>query len=41
MAEKLTDEQVAGLLEILRKDVLIDHKVQYVTTIKSGIKQHQ
>lgn len=40
MAEKLTDEQVAGLLEILRKDVLIDHKVQYVTTIKSGIKQH-
>ncbi len=40
MAEKLTDEQVAGLLAILRKDALVDAKVQYIGVIKSGIKQH-
>ena len=40
MAEKLTDEQVAGLLAILRKDVAVDQKVQYVNAVKSGIKQH-
>ncbi|RYP25128.1 hypothetical protein DL765_000009 [Monosporascus sp. GIB2] len=40
MAEKLTDEQVAGLLAILRKDAAVDAKVQYVTVVKSGIKQH-
>ncbi|RYP71458.1 hypothetical protein DL771_004825 [Monosporascus sp. 5C6A] len=40
MAEKLTDEQVAGLLAILRKDGAVDAKVQYVTVVKSGIKQH-
>ena len=40
MAEKLTDEQVAGLLAILRKDVAVDAKVQYVNAIKSSIKQH-
>jgi CLIP-associating protein 1/2 len=40
MADRLTDEQVAGLVAILRKDTSVDAKVQYVTSIKSGIKQH-
>lgn len=40
MTEKLTDEQVADLLALLRKDASIDAKVQQVTAIKSGIKQH-
>jgi len=40
MAERLTDDQVEGLLVILRKDTSIDAKVQYVTAIKSSIKQH-
>ncbi|KAI1334822.1 ARM repeat-containing protein [Xylariaceae sp. FL0016] len=40
MAERLTDEQVASLQTILKKDVPIDAKVQQVTQIKSGIKQH-
>lgn len=40
MADKLTDEQVADLLAVLRKDVSVDAKVQMVTAIKSGIKQH-
>ncbi|GAB0136313.1 suppressor of tub2 mutation [Epichloe bromicola] len=40
MAEKLTDEQVADLLTILRSDSSLDAKVQFVTTIKSAIKQH-
>ncbi|KAI0912524.1 clasp N terminal-domain-containing protein [Ustulina deusta] len=40
MAERLTDDQVQGLLAILKKDTTIDAKVQYVTAIKSGIKQH-
>ncbi|KAI0450443.1 clasp N terminal-domain-containing protein [Xylaria acuta] len=40
MAEKLTDDQVQGLLAILKKDTTVDAKVQYVTAIKSGIKQH-
>lgn len=40
MAEKLTDEQVDGLLVILKKDVSVDAKVQQVTAIKSAIKQH-
>lgn len=40
MAEKLTDEQVADLLTILRKDVSVDVKVQQVTIVKSAIKQH-
>ncbi len=40
MAERLTDDQVQGLLTILKKDTTIDAKVQYVTVIKSGIKQH-
>ncbi|KAH7328367.1 clasp N terminal-domain-containing protein [Stachybotrys elegans] len=37
---KLTDKQVADLATILRGDSSLDAKVQYVTTIKSGIKQH-
>ncbi|KAF2970702.1 hypothetical protein GQX73_g2932 [Xylaria multiplex] len=40
MAERLTDDQVQGLLAILKKDTTIDAKVQYVTAVKSGIKQH-
>ncbi|KAI1813178.1 ARM repeat-containing protein [Poronia punctata] len=41
MAERLTDDQVDGLLAILRKDTAtIDAKVQYVTAVKSSIKQH-
>ncbi|KAI0538020.1 clasp N terminal-domain-containing protein [Xylaria digitata] len=40
MAERLTDDQVQGLLSILKKDTTIDAKVQYVTAVKSGIKQH-
>ncbi|TGJ80370.1 hypothetical protein E0Z10_g8393 [Xylaria hypoxylon] len=40
MAERLTEDQVQGLLAILKKDTTIDAKVQYVTAIKSGIKQH-
>lgn len=37
---KLNDDQVQGLLAILKKDTTVDAKVQYVTAIKSGIKQH-
>lgn len=38
---KLTDEQVANLSTVLRNDnTHFDVKVQYVNTIKSGIKQH-
>ncbi|KAL7784909.1 clasp N terminal domain-containing protein [Trichoderma ceciliae] len=38
---KLTDDQVANLTTVLRNDnTHIDVKVQYVNTIKSGIKQH-
>ncbi|RGP80435.1 stu1 [Fusarium longipes] len=37
---KLTDQQVADLNTILRSDAPLDAKVQYVTIIKSGIKQH-
>lgn len=40
MAEKLTDEQVADLLTILRKDISVDAKVQLVSAVKSAIKQH-
>ncbi|KAI1330990.1 clasp N terminal-domain-containing protein [Xylariaceae sp. FL0255] len=40
MADKISDDQVSGLLAILKKDTTIDAKVQYVTHIKSGIKQH-
>jgi CLIP-associating protein 1/2 len=40
MTEKLTDQQVADLLALLKKDVSVDSKVQQVNAIKSGIKQH-
>ncbi|EFQ33208.1 hypothetical protein CGRA01v4_08742 [Colletotrichum graminicola] len=40
MAEKITEDQVNDLLKILRTDASVDHKVQHVTGIKSGIKQH-
>lgn len=37
---KLSEQQVADLLTILRGDASLDAKVQFVTTVKSGIKQH-
>ncbi|KAI9171020.1 Protein STU1 [Paramyrothecium foliicola] len=37
---KLTEKQVADLATILRGDSNLDAKVQYVTVVKSGIKQH-
>ncbi|KAI8960692.1 ARM repeat-containing protein [Daldinia sp. FL1419] len=40
MAEMLTEDQVAGLITILRKDVSIDTKVQHITAIKSAIKHY-
>ncbi|KAI1807620.1 ARM repeat-containing protein [Daldinia bambusicola] len=40
MAEMLTEDQVAGLLTILRKDVSIDTKVQHITAVKSAIKHY-
>lgn len=40
MADKITDQQVADLATLLRADANIDAKVNAVTAIKSGIKQH-
>lgn len=40
MAEKITDEQVEALQNILRADVSIDAKVAQVTAVKTGIKHH-
>ncbi|RDA95079.1 hypothetical protein CP533_2130 [Ophiocordyceps camponoti-saundersi (nom. inval.)] len=41
MAEtKLTDQQVTDLVALLRGDASFDVKVQHVTAVKSGIKQH-
>ncbi|KAI1739556.1 clasp N terminal-domain-containing protein [Xylaria scruposa] len=40
MAERLSDDQVQGLLTILKKETTVDAKVQYVTAVKSSIKQH-
>ncbi|KAK4235938.1 clasp N terminal-domain-containing protein [Achaetomium macrosporum] len=40
MAERITDQQVADLIAILRADASIDAKAQQVNTIKSSIKQH-
>ncbi|KAK6828092.1 hypothetical protein PG987_011433 [Apiospora arundinis] len=40
MADKLTDQQVADLMAILKKDVSVDTKAQQVTAAKSAIKQH-
>jgi CLIP-associating protein 1/2 len=40
MAEKITEEQVAKLQELLRSDASTDSKVQHINNIKSGIKQN-
>ncbi|RDL33644.1 uncharacterized protein BP5553_08012 [Venustampulla echinocandica] len=40
MAEKITEEQVANLQEILRTDASIDAKVLQINNVKSSIKQH-
>jgi hypothetical protein len=40
MGEKITEEQVANLLAILRTDASIDAKVHQVNNVKSGIKQN-
>jgi len=40
MSEKITDEQVANLLAILRTDASVDTKVHQINNVKSGIKQH-
>jgi CLIP-associating protein 1/2 len=40
MADKLTEAQVGDLLNMLRSDSSLDAKVQFVTTVKSAIKQH-
>ncbi|KAJ3497825.1 hypothetical protein NLG97_g1599 [Lecanicillium saksenae] len=40
MAERLTDKQVTDLLNLLRSDAALDHKVTAVTNAKSAIKQH-
>ncbi|KAI2617019.1 ARM repeat-containing protein [Hypomontagnella submonticulosa] len=40
MVEMLTEEQVAGLLAILRKDASVDAKVQQVSAVKSAIKHY-
>ncbi|KAM0283068.1 hypothetical protein ACHAQH_002669 [Verticillium albo-atrum] len=40
MAEKITDDQVENLLRVLRSDAAVDAKVNHVTALKSGIKQH-
>lgn len=37
---KLTEKQVADLTTILHSDSSLDVRVQHVTNIKSGIKQH-
>jgi CLIP-associating protein 1/2 len=40
MAEKITEEQVAKLQDLLRSDASTDAKVQQINNIKSGIKQN-
>ncbi|EPE25811.1 ARM repeat-containing protein [Glarea lozoyensis ATCC 20868] len=40
MAEKITEEQVAKLQDLLRSDASTDLKVQHINNIKSGIKQN-
>ncbi len=39
MTERITDEQVADLIALLRTDASVDAKVQQVTAVKSSIKQ--
>lgn len=40
MAEKITEDQVASLLSILRTDASTDAKVNQINNVKSGIKQN-
>ncbi|ATY60289.1 HEAT repeat containing [Cordyceps militaris] len=40
MAERLTDQQVADLVDLLRSNAPLEHKVNAVTNVKSAIKQH-
>ncbi|KAI2621138.1 ARM repeat-containing protein [Hypoxylon sp. NC1633] len=40
MADMFTEEQVAGLLAILRKDTSVEAKVQQVNAFKADIKHH-
>ncbi|CAD6447071.1 3170b344-e5c7-4413-aaa2-2160c3b4befc [Sclerotinia trifoliorum] len=40
MGEKITEDQVANLLAILRTDGSVDAKVNQINNIKSSIKQH-
>lgn len=40
MAEKINEQQVSDLINLLRTDASVDAKVAKVTEIKSGIKQH-
>jgi CLIP-associating protein 1/2 len=40
MGEKITEEQVANLLSILRTDASTDSKVHQINNVKSGIKQN-
>ncbi|KAK3306976.1 clasp N terminal-domain-containing protein [Chaetomium strumarium] len=40
MAERITDQQVADLIAILRTDASFDAKAQQVNAVKSSIKQH-
>ena len=40
MSEKITEEQVANLLALLRTDATIDTKVVQINNVKSGIKQN-
>ncbi|EAA33043.1 hypothetical protein GE21DRAFT_5726 [Neurospora crassa] len=40
MAERITDEQVADLLAILRTDASVDAKANRITAVKTSIKQH-
>lgn len=40
MAEKITEEQVAKLQDLLRNDASTDLKIQHINIIKSAIKQN-
>ncbi|KAL1854378.1 suppressor of tub2 mutation [Diaporthe australafricana] len=40
MAERITDEQVEALQNMLRSDASVDAKVALVTAVKTGIKHH-
>lgn len=40
MGEKITDDQVADLLTLLRTDATVDAKTNAINNVKSGIKQN-